>query len=197
MRVEDGATLALGGADGSIDWWYMPLMDGDPLFDRLLDPDLGGRFSLTPVDAFTVERSYRENSNVLEQVFTTATGRAMVANSLDNGISGRLPWSELARRVDGFEGSVEVLVGNRLSQATPWREPSPRGGGLHLDGPITVLRSNGDVERTHQNDCGVIAKLVTAPGRRSSPDTSVSLDRIPQRTPPGLVSLPPAPCQPH
>ncbi len=147
-------------------------MDSDPLFDRLLDPGSGGRFSVTPDADFTVERRYREDSNVLEQVFTTATGRARLTDSLNSGISGRLPWSELARRVEGLDGEVafriEVLVGNRLSQATPWREPSPHGDVLHVQGLITAFRSTEDVARVEQSDRGVIARLVTHPGTRST-----------------------------
>jgi GH15 family glucan-1,4-alpha-glucosidase len=168
----DGRTVALVGADGSIDWWCVQAMDSDPLFDRLLDPETGGRFSVTPVGDFTVERHYRENSNVLEQVFTTGSGRARVTDSLNSGISGRLPWSELARRVDGLEGSVEfrveVLVGRRLGRASPWREPSPHGDVLHLDDLVIALRSDGDMVRTHQDDRGVIAELVATAGRRST-----------------------------
>jgi GH15 family glucan-1,4-alpha-glucosidase len=167
----DGRSVALVGADGSVDWWCVPSMDCDPLFDRLLDPESGGRFSITPVGPFSVERRYREDSNVLEQVFTTASGQAMLTDSLNSGISGRLPWSELARRIDGLKGTVEfrieVLVGNRLGMATSWREPSPHGDVLHLDGLITALRTTDAVERTHQDDRGVIAKLVAKAGERS------------------------------
>lgn len=168
----DGRSVALAGADGSIDWWCVPSMDSEPLFDRLLDPAAGGRFSVTPVQAFTVERRYRDGSNVLEQVFTTVSGRARLTDSLNSGMSGRLPWSELARRVDGLEGSVEfrveVLVGRRLDQATPWREASPHGDVLHVDGLITALRTTDDVERLDETDRGVVARIVTAPGRRST-----------------------------
>jgi len=178
--IGDGRTVALVAADGSIDWWCVPAMDSDPLFDRLLDPESGGRFSVTPAAPFAVERRYRENSNVLEQIFTTASGRAMVTDSLNSGISGRLPWSELARRIDGIDGAVafrvEVLVGNRLAQATPWREPSPHGDVLHLDGLITAFRTSGDVVRVTEDDRGVIARLVTAPGRRSTLAVLASAD---------------------
>ncbi len=166
----DGRSVALVGADGSVDWWCVPSMDSDPLFDRLLDPWSGGRFSITPVEPFTVERRYREHSNVLEQVFTTASGQARLTDSLNSGISGRLPWSELARRVDGIVGSVEfrveVLVGARLGQATPWREPSPHGDVLHLDGLITALRTTDGVQRTREDDRGVIARLLARSGER-------------------------------
>ena len=72
----DGRSVALSGADGSIDWWCVPNMDSPPLFDRLLDAEEGGRFVLEPDQAFTVERRYRDASNVLETVFTTANGCA-------------------------------------------------------------------------------------------------------------------------
>ncbi len=48
----DGRSVALVGADGSIDWWCVPNMDSVPLFDRILDPERGGRFSVTPVGDF-------------------------------------------------------------------------------------------------------------------------------------------------
>jgi len=167
----DGRSVALVGADGSVDWWCVPNLDSEPLFDRLLDP-AGGRFSVTPVDACTVERRYRPDSNVLEQVFTTASGRARVTDSLNSGISGRLPWSELARRVEGLEGSVTfhivVRPGRRLDRANSWREPSPHGDVLHVDGIICAFRTDDAVERTAEDDRGVEARLVTAAGSRAT-----------------------------
>ena len=46
----DGRSVALSGADGAIDWWCVPNMDSPPLFDRLLDGERGGSFSITPVE---------------------------------------------------------------------------------------------------------------------------------------------------
>lgn len=167
----DGRSVALVGADGSIDWWCPAAIDGEPLFDRLLDPQAGGRFSITPVDPFTVERRYRDDSNVFEQVFTTATGRMRVTDSLNSGIAGRLPWSELARRVDGLEGSIECrieVLGARAVSAGSWREASPHGDVLHLDGLITAFRTSGPVQRTEENGRGVLARLVVRAGERST-----------------------------
>jgi hypothetical protein len=46
----DGRSVALSGIDGSIDWWCVPNMDSPPLFDRLLDSENGGVFSLEPTE---------------------------------------------------------------------------------------------------------------------------------------------------
>ncbi len=176
----DGRSVAMVGSDGSIDWWCVPNMDSEPLFDRLLDAEAGGRFSVTPVEAFTVERRYRPDSNVLEQVFTTAAGRARLTDSLNSGISGRLPWSELARRVEGLEGAVEFRVearpGRRLDAANPWREASPHGDVLHVDGIIAAVRYDGGVEPLVRDDRGIVARLVTAPGSRCTVALLASAD---------------------
>jgi GH15 family glucan-1,4-alpha-glucosidase len=167
----DGRSVAIIGADGSIDWWCVPHMDSTPLFDRLLDPWDGGRFSVTPVGAFEVTRAYRPDSNVLEQTFTTSTGRARLTDCLNSGISGRLPWSELARRVEGLEGTVEFRIemrpGRRLGRANPWREDSPHGDVMHIDGVIAAFRATEDVKHETRDDRQVICSLVTSPGSRS------------------------------
>lgn len=169
--IGDGRSVALVGADGSIDWWCVPNLDSAAFFDRLLAGEDGGRLSMAPAGPFTVERGYRPGSNVLEQVFSTASGRARVTYSLNSGPSGRLPWSELAHRVEGLDGTVEFGIelrpGRRLGQANPWREPSPHGDVLHLDGTVSALRASGDVERLIEDDGRVAARLVTQAGSRS------------------------------
>ena len=167
----DGRSVALAGADGSIDWLCVPGLDSKPLFDRLLAGAEGGRCSITPAGPFTVTRAYRPDSNVLEQVFTTPDGTARVTASLNSGISGRLPWIELAHRVEGLTGTVrfdvDVRVGERLQQATPWREPSPHGDVLHIDGVVCAFRADSAVQRTREHEAGVQAVLATSPGSRS------------------------------
>ncbi|WP_419760555.1 glycoside hydrolase family 15 protein [Acidisoma sp.] len=169
--IGDGRSVAIVGADGSIDWWCVPHMDSVPFFDRLLDPWEGGRFSVTPVDAFEVARDYLPDSNVLVQTFTTASGRARLTDGLNSGISGRLPWSELARRIEGLEGEVEFRIecrpGHRLGHGNPWREDSPHGDVLHIDGVIAAFRATDDVERVTRDDRHLVCSLVTSPGSRS------------------------------
>ena len=167
----DGRSVALAGADGSIDWLCVPGIDSKPLFDRLLAGEEGGRLSITPDGPFTVTRRYRPQSNVLEQVFTTPDGEARVTASLNSGISGRLPWTELAHRVEGLSGTVRFAIAvrpsPRLGQATPWREPSPHGDLLHVDGLMCAFRADDAVQRLVEDDCGLQARLDTHPGSRS------------------------------
>ena len=165
----DGRSVALLGADGAIDWWCLPSMDSVPFLDRLVAGAAGGLFSVCPVGSFTVERRYREDSNVLEQVFTTGTGR--VTSSLNSGISGRLPWTELAQRIEGLDGEVEVAIelvlGRRRERATPWREASTQGDVIHVDGIVCAFHATDDVERLVQADDGVSATLQARQGSRS------------------------------
>jgi GH15 family glucan-1,4-alpha-glucosidase len=85
-------------------------MDSPPLFDRLLDPDDGGFFQLTPDEPYEVTRAYRPDSNVLETIFRVAGGTAKLTESLNSGNAGRLPWCELARRLEGIDGTVRFML---------------------------------------------------------------------------------------
>ena len=111
----DGRSVAVVGRDGSIDWWCVPNLDSPPLFEKILNGVDGGCFALTPVEPYAVQRRYRDNSNVLETTFTTATGVARLVESMNSGLAGRLPWNELARRVEGLSG-----VGDISSDPDPW-----------------------------------------------------------------------------
>ena len=178
--IGDGRSVAMVGADGSVDWWCLPNLDSIPLFDRLLAGPEGGRFSITPEEPFTVERRYRPDSNVLEQIFRTASGTARLSDSLNSGISGRLPWSELGRRIEGLDGSVafriEMRPGARLGNASAWHEHGIHGDVLHIDGLIAAFRSDDGVIRTRQDDACVEARLVTSPNSRNTVALLVSAD---------------------
>ena len=127
--VGDGRSVALIGADGSLDWWCAPNFDSRPLFDRIIDGEKGGRFSITPIAPYSVERQYRTDSNVLETVFVTASGRAKMTESLNSGVSGRLPWCELARRIEGIGGAVDFelqISGRGRASGRVVTPPTPR-----------------------------------------------------------------------
>ncbi|MET0354454.1 MAG: glycoside hydrolase family 15 protein, partial [Plantibacter flavus] len=124
-------TVALIGLRGQVDWLPIPDLGSMPVFARLLDDDSGGCIELEPVGEYTVTRRYVSGTNVLRTTFTTEHGRATITDALVTGIAGRLPWAELARRIDGVSGSVEftwrVRPGTALGTASPWIEDSTRG----------------------------------------------------------------------
>lgn len=168
----NGRTLALSGADGSIDWWCVPGIDSPPLFDRLLDAPNGGFFSIEPAEPFTVTRRYRSDSNVLETDFQTAGGKARLTESLNSGSAGRLPWEELARRIDGIEGTVtfnvRFKVGRQADRVSPYLTESGGHRVFHV-GPVlgVVLVSAGFVVES-ENDEGLSGHLTVEPGRRET-----------------------------
>ncbi|MBO0692865.1 MAG: glycoside hydrolase family 15 protein [Acidimicrobiaceae bacterium] len=153
----DGRSVALVARDGRVDWWPVPTLDSPPVCAALLNPGSGGHFGLAPTEAFEADRHYLEDTNVLETVYRTDSGAVRLTESLNTGAAGRLPWTELARRVEGLAGEVELtwelVPGDRFGQARPWvssrhRLPMVRVGDqalavvVHGDGaePIEVAR---------------------------------------------------------
>lgn len=131
--IGDGRTVALVGADGSIDWLPVPTVDAPPLIAGILDPEAGGHIRLG-VPGAQVTRRYVPGTNVLETTFVTDGGSARVTDSLNVGGAGRLPWIELARRVEGLDGEVDLAVeiapGDRFATARPW---------IHAEAGTTVV----------------------------------------------------------
>lgn len=129
--IGDGRTVALIGTDGGIDWLPLPGLTDLPVFARLLDEDTGGCVELQPTEKFRSERRYLPGTNVLETTFSTASGTVRVTDALVSGIAGRLPWAELARRIDGVHGRVtlrwRVQPGTSLQTAAPWIERTQHG----------------------------------------------------------------------
>jgi GH15 family glucan-1,4-alpha-glucosidase len=129
--VGDGRTVALIAADGSVEWWALPVADSLPAFASLVAGDEGGRWTLAPAAPFQATRRYVEGTNVLETTFTTEEGSVRVVDSLNLSATGQLPWAELARVVHGVDGEVamrwEVAPGDRFRTGQPWTELSHSG----------------------------------------------------------------------
>ncbi|SES23607.1 glycoside hydrolase family 15 protein [Rhizobium sp. NFR03] len=164
----DGRSIALVGGDGAIDWWCAPDMDSPPLFNRLHDAE-GGHFSLSPTDAFHIERRYLPESNVLETIFITKSGRARVTESLNSGNAGRLPWCELARRIEGISGEVTFeMVLRPISKDEPVRRIAHPNATIRYVGDLTTTFCHDDsMELIHDDDAQTKARHVTREGSRT------------------------------
>lgn len=166
----DGHSVAMVALDGSVDWWAVPRLDSTPAFAALLDPRRGGRIELRPTDPdATVTRRYLPHTNLLETTFTTSDGQVMVTDCLNSGNAGALPWTELARRVQGVDGSVELMFsaapGDGLGSWEPWCEQDQRGAVLHA-GELTMgVRASDGVDLS-VGHAQVSARFTLAAGER-------------------------------
>jgi GH15 family glucan-1,4-alpha-glucosidase len=106
--IGDGRTVALVASDGSVDFLSLPDVHSPTTFCALLDPHKGGRFVLAPRGSFEVERRYLDRTNVLETTYSTKHGTVRVTEALTMQDGGLVPWVELARRVEGLAGEVEM-----------------------------------------------------------------------------------------
>jgi len=124
---------------------------------------------LRPEGEFTVERAYVPDTNVLTTTFTTPTGTVRVTDSLNSGVAGRLPWSELARRVEGLTGSVRmraaVRPGTALNTVSPWVHQTQHGPVLRVDGLTLAVRTLGEDEVTEDAQ-RIDVGYTTSPGSR-------------------------------
>ena len=168
--IGEGRSVALIAPDGSIDWWCAPNLDSPPLFDRLLDPEIGGFFQLAPQQPYTVTRCYGQDSNVLETTFTTASGKVLLTESINSTLAGRLPWSELARRIDGLEGEVvltlKVRFGTRAETCSPWMNKTAHGNVYHIADLMAMLRTSEEVNITDADDEQVNGHMTVSAGQR-------------------------------
>ncbi|WP_245000572.1 glycoside hydrolase family 15 protein [Enterobacter cancerogenus] len=168
--IGEGRSVALIAPDGSIDWWGAPNLDSPPLFDRLLDPTIGGFFSLTPAVDYTVTRAYREDSNVLETRFETDDGAVLLTESINSTLAGRLPWSELARRLEGVRGTVpfrlHLRFGTMIETRSPWRSDTFKGSVYHIGDLMAMLHTSENVVITRADDEEIEAEITLKKGSR-------------------------------
>src|SRR4051794_20492562 len=144
--LADCASAALVSRAGSIDWLCLPRYDSPAIFARLLDPD-AGHWSIRPAGEFTAERRYLPGTLVIETTFTTPTGSVWLTDALafaegqrghDIGLGAP---HELLRRVQGVEGSVEMVM--ELAPRPEYGLVKPlfrqtEGGGRTFGGPNQV-----------------------------------------------------------
>lgn len=169
--IGDGRSVALIAPDGAIDWWCAPNMDSPALFDRILDAKKGGYFQIAPEGEYRTERRYRDNSNVLETCFKTATGEVRITESLNSTFAGRLPWCELARRVEGVKGNVTLKLcfvpGTASCTRAAWIAPSRLGDVLHIGDLMAMLRTPDDMECSIKDDQMIEGTFSVSEGERT------------------------------
>jgi GH15 family glucan-1,4-alpha-glucosidase len=113
--LSDCRSAALVTSDGSVDWLCFPRFDSPAIFARLLDEE-AGYWSIRPSCPAEVTRGYLERSLVLETIFRTRTGTAVLVDALalggrERGHSlGASSPGALLREVSCVEGHVLLEV---------------------------------------------------------------------------------------
>jgi GH15 family glucan-1,4-alpha-glucosidase len=117
----------------------------------MLDPEKGGRFTLAPAGEFDVARRYVGRTNVLETTYRTGDGGVRVTEALTLQDGGLLPWVELARRIDGLEGSVRLEW--RVEPRFDWGREPPQ---ITRRGDLLVAEGSGLQLSVHSWDAGEV-----------------------------------------
>jgi len=147
--IGDGRSLALVALDGSVDWLCLPDLDAPPVLAALLDAERGGSFVLRPKDTFNARRRYVDDSNVLETVYTTGSGTVKVTEAFLMDGGALLPWSELVRKVECIEGSVDLEW--RLSARPRWARVQPTA---EIKEDVALVEWEEDAIAILSYDCG-------------------------------------------
>lgn len=113
--IGDSRTAALVSNQGSIDWLCLPQFDSPALFNRLLDYQHGGHFSIRPVRPFSVHRFYEDTTAVLITEFRTDEGMVRLTDLFPVLPEARkrthlYPLRSVLRYIEGIEGTVELEI---------------------------------------------------------------------------------------
>ncbi|HEX5164588.1 MAG TPA: glycoside hydrolase family 15 protein [Thermomicrobiales bacterium] len=171
--IGNGRTVALVGADGSIDWCPFPRIDQPSVFARILDAHVGGYWQIVPDEPWTATRRYLDDTNILVTTYTTENGvvdlvdlMPSIAFGSDLGLSNRLWDGMLLRRVLGVRGTVtmrqEIRPGFNYGREQTRVELIP-GRGVVLSGDSVALRVTYPAEMSAV-DGGAVATWTVSEG---------------------------------
>lgn len=139
-------TAALVDRSGSLDWLCFPRFDSPACFSALLGDSENGRWRICPSDALTgTERRYRDSTMILETVFHTERGSAMLVDWMPVGEQDCV-----VRTVVGLSGQVafdmELVMRFDYGSSVPWVEQAQPRTLTAVAGPdMLVLRSASDL----------------------------------------------------
>ncbi|MFP5224359.1 MAG: glycoside hydrolase family 15 protein [Actinomycetota bacterium] len=112
--IGDCRSAALVGLDGSIDWLCFPRFDAPSVFAKILDPDRGGSFQISPTADSEASRAYLEDTNVLVTRWENASGVIEVTDLMPpedaQGVTDAFARHTLVRGVRCISGTVELSV---------------------------------------------------------------------------------------
>jgi GH15 family glucan-1,4-alpha-glucosidase len=159
-------TAALVARDGSLDWLCFPRFDAPACFAALLGDSDNGRWKIAPKDpVIHSERRYREGTLILETVFETATGRAMLIDFMPMHQG-----SHVIRTVVGLEGHVvfdmDLSIRFDYGSSVPWVETHGGHTLTAVAGPEMLVLRTPEALQALDHHTGSHFSIVT--GQRES-----------------------------
>jgi GH15 family glucan-1,4-alpha-glucosidase len=110
--IGDLHTVALVGADGTIDWYCCPAFDSPSVFAAILDRKKGGYYRISPLEEdWTSKQLYFPETNVLITRFLTPGGVGELQGFMPIARTGaERHRHQLIRRVVGVRGAIRFRV---------------------------------------------------------------------------------------
>jgi len=108
--IGDGATLALVGRDGSLDWMCAPYMDSPSVFAAILDDQKGGRFHIRPDGPYDSAQAYLPRTNILVTRFRTESGELELIDFLAASETPAVDAPLLVRLAKTTNGCVALTI---------------------------------------------------------------------------------------
>ncbi|MFT3781966.1 MAG: glycoside hydrolase family 15 protein [Nibricoccus sp.] len=173
MKIEDYGvvgdmhTVALVGINGSVDWLCLPRFGSEACFAALLGHEGNGCWKIAPAGRVTkCQRSYRENTLILETEFMTDAGTVKLIDFMPLGREAR----ELVRIVEGVSGEVamhmKLIIRFDYGRTVPWVRHLDEGGVTAVAGPNGIaLRTQVPVRG---EDLSTVAQFTVAQGERKT-----------------------------
>src|ERR1700680_2291086 len=108
-------TAALGGMNGSIDWYCYPHFDSPSIFGAILDDKKGGRFQISAgSQSVRHKQFYWPSTNILVTRFLLADGIAELEDFMPVGLPSDSPeYRHVYRRIRCVRGEVRISVACR------------------------------------------------------------------------------------
>lgn len=143
---------ALVDCRGAIVWACLPRFDSPPVFGALLDPE-GGEWRIGPAEGTDGESRYVGNTNVLETVFETPSGKFRVRDFAPRFEQhGRMfrP-TMLVRQIEPISGTPRIVVRCRPVRGWSKERPAETWGSHHVRfaGYDAELRLTTDVPMSY------------------------------------------------
>jgi GH15 family glucan-1,4-alpha-glucosidase len=161
-------TAALVGRNGSIDWLCWPHFDSDACFAAILGTAEHGRWLLAPADpAARVTRQYRGDTMILETVFETGHGSAVLTDFMPVGGAT----DSIVRKVECRQGKVAMRLHLALrfeyGLTTPWVTRLEDESGIEAVAGPNRVRLHSSVP-LHGKDKATVAEFTLGQGETAT-----------------------------